>query len=60
LQLVAAQPLQSLAPLPILLLAAPLSPPLLKPNMERTRVTFSVSQLGQVMASDELNTSVSN
>jgi hypothetical protein len=60
LQLLAEQPLQDEAPEPILLLAAPLSPPLLKPNTDITLPTSSDSHFGQFTASSLLKSSLSN
>jgi hypothetical protein len=60
LQLLALQPLQDEAPEPILLLAAPLSPPLLKPKTDITFSTSCDSHFGQFTASSLLKTSRSN
>jgi hypothetical protein len=45
---------------PMRLLAAPLSPPLLKPQTDITRCTLSLEQSGQLTASSLLKTNCSN
>jgi hypothetical protein len=61
LQLPPLQPLQEEdAAVLIRLLAAPLSPPLLKAHTDMTRCTFSESHLGQFTDSSLLNTNRSN
>ena len=60
LQLVARQDPQDEVPEPILLLAEPLSPPLLKPQTDITLCTSSDSHFGQLTASSLLKTNFSN
>jgi len=54
------QPAQDELPEAMRLLAAPLSPPLLKPNTDITRRELAELHLGQVTGSSLRNTSVSN